>query len=90
LFAKNDLFEGSAVTVARGVEYRITDYSYTKGIYVGLPIDVLTVTEPVAGVPSTPPVQEQPDLEKRVSALEKLVQTIIAFLQNTFSNFKKG
>ena len=41
--------------------------------------------------PVTPEVpKDDSDFEKRLSALEKLVQTVVDFLSSVFKNFKKG
>ncbi len=55
-FEKDDSFTGSALTSVGGVEYRITEYSFKKNIFNGVPIDSLTLTEP--GVPDIPPVPD--------------------------------
>lgn len=72
---KDQEFIASAITIANGVEYRITDYSYQKKIFNGVPIQHLTLTPP--GEDDIPPEQDDPDLEQRVSILEKLVQAIV-------------
>lgn len=76
-FKKDDEFDGSALTVANGVEYRITEYSYSKGIFNGVPIGSLTLTPP--GLPDVPPVPEQPDLNEQVNWLVRAVKAILAF-----------
>lgn len=83
-FKKDDNFVGSALTASNGVEYRITEYSFTKGIFNGIPISSLTLTPPT--VPNIPPV---PSVEQRLTALEALVAKIVEFLSSIFSNFKK-
>lgn len=70
-FKKDESFVASAVTKVGNIEYRITDYSYKKGIYNGVPISSLTLTKP--GVPDIPPV---PNFEQRLSRLEKIVQLL--------------
>jgi len=57
-FKVNDEFIASALTVANNVEYRITEYSLSKGIYNGVPTVSLTLTPPE--VPDVPPVPEDP------------------------------
>jgi hypothetical protein len=74
-FAKDEEFIGSALTIANGIEYRITEYSFKKGVFNGVPISKLTLTPP--GVPNIPPV---PSTEQRLSALEKIVAAIVAAL----------
>lgn len=79
-FKKDDEFVSSALTVSNGVEYRITDYSFKKGIFNGIPIGSLTLTKP--GVPDVPPVQEKPDIDKNlvVAFLEGIVKAITEFI----------
>lgn len=82
LFAKNDEFVASALTIANGVEYRLTDYSFKKGIFNGLPIAELTLTEP--GEPNIPPVPEDPTLIKKsvvIEFLESIVKLITDFIK---------
>lgn len=83
VFSKDESFVSSAVTFVGGTEYRITDYSFKKGVFNGVPISSLTLTEP--GVPNIPPVQ---NFEQRLSVLEVLVNKIIEFLTSRFG-FKK-
>lgn len=73
MFKKDEEFVCSALTVSGGVEYRITDYSFKKGIFNGVPIGSLTLTAP--GVPNIPPVPEVPSTDPDRNA-------IIAFLTN--------
>lgn len=68
---KDESFVASAWTIANGVEYRITDYSFKKGVFNGVPVSSLTLTKP--GVPDVPPVVHDPSL------IEKNV--VIAFLE---------
>lgn len=77
-FVKDESFVGSALTKANGVEYRITEYSFQKGIFNGVPIDNLTLTQP--GVPNIPPVPSTPSIDDRLNWLEKAVNAILAFL----------
>lgn len=74
-FKKDESFVASALTASSGTEYRITDYSFKKGIFNGVPISNLTLTKP--GVPNIPPV---PSVEERLSWLEKAVKAILAVL----------
>ena len=56
------------------------------------PIPVPTPPTPPSGSGTLPPVPVDPKgdpLEKRVSALEALVQKIVDFLAGLFTNFKK-
>lgn len=80
-FHVNDEFVASALTISNGVEYRITDYSFKKKIFNGVPIGKLTLTAP--GVSDIPPVPEDPDLIKKsvvAEFLEGLVTIIRAFI----------
>lgn len=83
-FKKNDEFTASALTVVGGVEYRLTQYSFDKKIYNGLPTDKLTLTPP--GVPDVPPEQTPvpdptPDKGAIIAFLEGLVASIVAFIK---------
>lgn len=80
-FLKDESFVGSALTIANGVEYRITEYSYTRNIFNGVPIGKLTLTEP--GVPDVPPVPSDPNLVDKniiIVFLEGLVKVIRDFI----------
>lgn len=83
-FKKDDEFVGSALTIVEGQEYRITEYSYSKRIFHGLPVDVITLTPP--GEPDIPPVPEDPDdpgtVDKNIVIvfLESIVKLIQDFL----------
>ena len=72
-FKKDEEFVCSALTVSGGVEYRITDYSFKKGVFNGVPTGSLTLTAP--GIPNIPPVPEVPPTDPDRNA-------IIAFLVN--------
>lgn len=76
-FSRNDEFVASALTVSGGIEYRITDYSYKKGIFNGVPTSSLTLTAP--GVPDVPPAPEQPTDSQNISWLVRAVKAILAF-----------
>lgn len=89
-FKKDESFVASALTVSAGVEYRITDYSFKKGIFNGVPISNLTLTKP--GVPDVPPVPEVPvepeptpnpvpDKNAIIAFLEGIVVAIVAFIK---------
>jgi hypothetical protein len=82
LFEENDEFTASAVTISNGIEYRITSYSHTKGIFNGLPVSSLTLTPP--GVPDIPPVPENPDLIKELGLLRQMLQAILDFFRIPF------
>lgn len=84
LFKKDEEFVGSALTKVGNTEYRITEYSFTKKVFNGVPIDKLTLTAP--GVPDLPPVPNYPDNNAVVAFLELLVKMITEFI----SKFKKG
>lgn len=80
---KDSEFVCSALTVANGVEYRITDYSFKKGIFNGVPIGSLTLTEP--GEPDVPPEQENPDLVSKstvIAFLEGIMKLIAEFIKS--------
>lgn len=82
-FKKDDSFVASAVTVVGKVEYRITDYSFKKGIFNGVPIDKLTLTPP--GVPDIDPIPQNPDLVDKnvvITFLEMIGKLISDFVAN--------
>lgn len=85
LLKKDSSFVASAVTASKGVEYRITDYSFKKGIYNGIPTSKLTLTKP--GVPDIPPVPStgEPDRNAVMAFLTLLRDMITEFL----SKYKK-
>lgn len=70
-FKKDEEFIASALTVAGGKEYRITEYSYSKGVFNGVLTSDLTLTPP--GVPNIPPVPEQPTEPDRNAVIAFLV-----------------
>lgn len=84
-FAKNDEFIASALTVVGGIEYRITDYSFKKGIFNGVPTSSLTLTAP--GVPDVPPVPQPPtpdpvpDKNAIIAFLELIGKMIAEFVK---------
>lgn len=59
-FTKGELFVGSAKTRANGTDYAITEYSYAKKIFNGLPLSKLSVTPPTPTQPEVPPVPPTP------------------------------
>lgn len=85
IFKKDSSFVSSAWTIANGKEYRITDYSFKKGIFNGIQTSDLTLTKP--GVPNIPPVIHDPNLvDKNVvitflEMLGKLISDFIAKLR---------
>lgn len=85
-FEKDEEFVGSALTIANGVEYRITDYSFKKGIFNGVPIDKLTLTPP--GEPNIPPVPENPDLIEK-SAVIVFLESIVKLIQDFVEKLKR-
>lgn len=81
LFAKDEEFVASALTSVRGVEYRLTDYSFKKGVFNGIPTSDLTLTKP--GQVDVPPVPENPNtVDKNVviTFLESIVKLISDFI----------
>ena len=79
-FVKDEEFVASALTIVAGKEYRITDYSFKKGIFNGVPIDALTLTPP--GVPNIPPVPSKPTDEETVNFLTSLMNSLIALAKS--------
>lgn len=79
-FKKDEEFVASALTIASGVEYRITDYSFSKKIFNGVPTSALTLTAP--GQPDIPPVPENPPIDKNwlIAALTGLIEAIKAII----------
>jgi hypothetical protein len=81
VFEKDDEFVSSAVTFVGTQEYRITEYSYQKGIFNGLPIQSLTLTPP--GLPDIDPIPENPDYVSKnvvILFLESIVKLITDFI----------
>lgn len=78
VLAKDSTFVSSALTEVSNVEYRITDYSFKKKIFNGVPIDQLTLTPP--GIPDIPPIPQSPTLEETKSFLQSIVDKILEFL----------
>lgn len=77
VLAKDSSFVSSALTVVGGKEYRITDYSFKKGIFNGVPIDKLTLTKPgqpdIKPIPVDPAPNVDPIMAKILAALEKIL-----------------
>lgn len=81
VFAKDDEFVSSALTFVGKQEWRITDYSFKKGIFNGVPIGSLTLTPP--GVPDIDPIPDNPGyIDKNVVILflESIVKLITDFI----------
>ncbi len=88
VFVKNDEFVASALTVVGGTEYRITDYSFKKGIFNGVPTTSLTLTVP--GVPDVPPVPEVPtEPSIPISALKAFWAAVTALWNAMIDKFSK-
>jgi len=78
--------------------YYVTEYSYGKKLKNGVnQVDLVPIPPPTPKPSPTPdpspelPVTEKPDyqdIDKRLTALEKLVQTIVDFLSGVFKGFK--
>jgi len=76
----------------------VTEYSYGKKLKNGVnQVDLVPIPPPTPKPSPTPdpspelPVTEKPDyqdIDKRLTALEKLVQTIVDFLSGVFKGFK--
>lgn len=78
-FAKDESFVASALTKVGTTEYRITEYSYSKGIFNGVPISSLTLTPP--GQPDIDPIPDYPiDKNVVVAFLESLIDLIQKFI----------
>jgi len=79
IFAKDEEFIASALTIVGNKEYRITDYSFKKGVFNGVPTTSLTLTAP--GVPNIPPAPEVPPAPKPIDEeTRNLLQSILAGL----------
>lgn len=81
VYNKDEEFEFSALTVANGIEYRITEYSYSKGIFNGVPISSLTLTPP--GEADVDPVPENPNLVDKnvvIAFLASIIKLITDFI----------
>lgn len=86
-------------TVYKGVTYFISAYSAGKNIWRGFRSTDLTAAPPL---PPLPPKNDPTGedvlgntdrigaLETEVTAIKKLLNIIVEFLTNTFTNFKKG
>lgn len=90
------------ITLSNGNQWYRTEYSASKEIGNGFraedlieiipetPAPIVTEPSPTVDVPGTgTPVADKPDYEERISALEKIVKTIVDFLSNLFKGFNK-
>ncbi len=84
-FKKDEEFDVSALTISGGKEYRLTEYSFSKGIYNGVAIENLTLTAP--GAPNIPPTPENPDLIKK-NVVIAMFESIIAFINGLIAKLK--
>lgn len=75
---KDESFVASALTVVGKKEYRITDYSFKKGVFNGVPTDSLTLTPP--GVPDLPPVPVNPPSDPLLVQILELLKRIAEVL----------
>lgn len=82
-FKKDEEFVASAITSANKVEYRITEYSFSKKIYNGVPISNLTLTPP--GEPDVDPIPDNPDIDKSVVRL--FLESIVKAIQDFIAKF---
>lgn len=88
-FVKDEEFTAMAITESKGVEYRITRYSYEKKIYKGVPISKLTLTPP--GAPDVPPVPDNPDLVDKnfvIELLKGLLAGIVSLFEAVIDKIK--
>ena len=83
-FEKDDTFVSSARTTVKGVEYRITDYSFKKGVFNGVPISSLTLTEP--GKPDIDPVPTPVDPVVSANVVVAFLQSIVSLIQAFIKN----
>lgn len=84
-----------------GSSYYLSEYSFSKGIKNGINVkdceDFVDVVAPPTPVPTpdpTPvpvpvPISKDEEQDKRLSAIEALLQKIVDFLSSLFTNFKK-
>lgn len=85
----NTAVEIASATEWHGQKYLISKYATAKGDATGILLVNLD-KDPIKD-PETPiePAPEQPDLEKRISALEAIVKKIVDFLTGLFTGFNK-
>jgi hypothetical protein len=83
-FKKGDEFVAGATTFAHNMDWRITQYSFDKRFYNGLPINKLTLTPP--SVPDVPPVPQPPTPtpEPDISWIKRAIQAILDFFKIKF------
>lgn len=77
-FIKGEEFTASAKTHAHGKDFVITEYSYQKRIYNGLPMSVLSITPPSAPPIPPEPVPTPQPIDK--AGIIAIIQDIIAKL----------
>lgn len=85
----NTAVEIASATEWHGQKYLISKYATEKGDATGMllvNLDKDPIKEPETPIEPSP---EQPDLEQRVSALEKIVKVIVDFLTKLFTGFNK-
>lgn len=94
---KGEPFTAYASIAFNNTVYYLTGYSFTKGLKTGVNQTDLVLVQP----PVEPPKQPEPDpnatsqtdrigaVEKRVTALEGIVNAIVEFLSSIFKGFKK-
>lgn len=85
----NTAVEIASATEWHGQKYLISKYATEKGDATG--ILLVNLDKDPIKEPETPiePAPEQPDLEKRISALEAIVRKIVDFLTSLFTGFNK-
>lgn len=85
----NTPVEIASATEWHGQKYLISKYATEKGDATG--ILLVNLDKDPIKEPETPiePAPEQPDLEKRISALEAIVKKIVDFLTGLFTGFNK-
>lgn len=86
-FHTGDEFVASAKTRARNQDFVITDYSYKKGVFNGLPTTALSLTPPIPPLPPTDPTPTPPpspvppvDSGWIITALQGLIAAIQAII----------
>lgn len=85
----NTPVEIASATEWHGQKYLISKYATEKGDATGMllvNLDKDPIKEPETPITPDP---EQPDLEKRISALEAIVKKIVDFLTSLFTGFNK-
>lgn len=74
ILKKDEPFMCSALTAANKTEYRLTEYSFSRRIFNGVPINKLTLTEP--GVPDISPIPDHPDYIRKSVVIEFLLSLV--------------